>query len=202
LLSYLMYSIFEKILCTMILIENTVISNDLKDKQFVCDLNKCKGACCVEGDLGAPLEEEELKALDKNLEAIKPYLSKEGLEIIEKEGAYILDEEDDFSTTTIKGRECSFAIYDKGGILKCGMERAYRDGKSDFLKPISCHLYPIRITKYDHYDALNYDRWEICKDACSLGEQLKVSVYKFLKEPLIRKYGETWYRELEEECEG
>jgi hypothetical protein len=185
----------------MILIGDTVISDDIKEKHFVCDLNNCKGACCVEGDLGAPLEEEELEMLNKNLDAIKPYLSKEGLAVIEKEGAYILDEEDDFSTTTINNKECSFAIYDENKVLKCGMEQAYRAGKSDFIKPVSCHLYPIRVTKYDHYDALNYDRWDICSPACSLGEELKVPVYKFLKEPLIRKYGESWYQELEEECE-
>ncbi len=186
----------------MILIENTVISDDIKDNQFVCDLNKCKGACCVEGDLGAPLDESELLQLDKNIEGIKPYLSSEGLEVLETEGAYILDEEDDYSTTTINGKECTFAIYDEKGILKCAIERAHQDGKSDFLKPISCHLYPIRITKYENYDALNYDRWTICADACTLGEELKVPIYKFLKEPLIRKYGEAWYGELEEECEG
>lgn len=185
----------------MILIGDAVISQDIKEKHFVCDLNKCKGACCVEGDLGAPLEEEELEMLNKNLDAIKPYLSKEGLAVIEKEGAYILDEEDDFSTTTINNKECSFAIYDENKVLKCGMEQAYRAGKSDFIKPVSCHLYPIRVTKYDHYDALNYDRWDICSPACALGEKLKVPVYKFLKEPLIRKYGESWYQELEEECE-
>ena len=184
----------------MILIEETVISDDIKNNQFVCDLNKCMGACCVEGDLGAPLDQVELIEIDKNLEAIKPYMSNEGLAVLEEEGAYILDEEDDYSTTTINGKECTFAIYDEKGILKCAIERAYKDGKSDFQKPISCHLYPIRITKYENYDALNYDRWGICGDACSLGEQLKVPIYKFLKEPLIRKYGEDWYEQLEEEC--
>ncbi|MFY0654110.1 MAG: DUF3109 family protein [Cyclobacteriaceae bacterium] len=183
----------------MIIVENAVLSDDIKEKHFVCDLDKCKGACCVEGDLGAPLEEDELEQLNESLNAVKPYLSKEGLNVIEKEGAYILDEEGDYSTTTIGGKECAFAIYDENGILKCGIEQAYNDGKTDFRKPISCHLYPIRITKYDHYEALNYDRWEICSAACALGEELKVPVYKFLKEPLIRKYGEQWYEELEEE---
>lgn len=185
----------------MIIVENAVLSDDLIEKQFVCDLDKCKGACCVEGDLGAPLEEEELDQLDGSLEAIRPYLSPEGLSAIEKEGAYILDEEGDFSTTTVGGRECAFAIYDEKGILKCTVEQAYNDGKTDFLKPISCHLYPIRITKYDNYDALNYDRWDICSAACKLGESLKVAVYKFLKQPLIRKYGEKWYQTLESEVE-
>ncbi len=183
----------------MIIVDNAVLSDDLKEKHFVCDLNKCKGACCVEGDLGAPLEKDELKEIDKNLEKIKPYLSKEGLAAIEKEGPYLLDEEGDYSTTTIEGKECAFATYDDQGILKCGIEQAHRDGKIDFLKPISCHLYPIRITRYDHYDALNYDRWDICAPACLLGEELKVPVYQFLKNPLTRKYGEEWYVKLESE---
>ena len=186
----------------MMIVENAVISDDIREKHFVCDLDKCKGACCVEGDLGAPLEESELEDLDRNLEAVLPYLSPEGRKVIEKEGAYILDEEGDYSTTTIGGKECTFAIYDQKGILKCGIEQAHAEGKSDFLKPISCHLYPIRITKYDHYEALNYDRWEICSPACALGEELKVEVYKFLKTPLIRKYGEEWYAELEEEVKN
>ena len=183
----------------MILLVDQVLSDDIKEQFFVCDLKACKGACCVEGDLGAPLEDSELKELEDSFEAVKPYLSKEGLAAIEKEGLYVKDFEGDYSTTTIDGKECAFAIYDENNILKCGMEQAYRDGKSDFLKPVSCHLYPIRVTKYDHYDALNYDRWDICSPACALGEELKVPVYKFLKEPLVRKYGEAWYQELEEE---
>lgn len=183
----------------MILIENTVISDDIADKLFVCNLDKCKGACCVEGDLGAPLEEVELPILDEIYEAVKPYLSKEGIEAIEKHGKYILDEEGDYSTTTINNRECAYAIYDEKGILKCGIEQAYLDDKIDFKKPISCHLYPIRVTNYDEFHALNYDRWSICSPACELGEQLSVPVYKFLKEPLIRAFGEDWYAELEKE---
>lgn len=186
----------------MILVENAVISDDIKEQFFVCNLDACKGACCVEGDLGAPLEEHELKELEGAFEAVKPYLSKEGLKAIEKEGLYIKDFEGDYSTTTIGGKECAFALYDERGILKCGIEQAYRDGKTTFKKPISCELYPIRVTKYDHYDALNYDRWHICSAACTLGEKLGVPVYKFLKDALIRKYGTAWYQELCEEIEG
>jgi hypothetical protein len=186
----------------MIILDNAVLSDDIKEQHFVCDLNKCKGACCVEGDLGAPLEEEELDLIDEALENVKPYLSKKGLAAIESEGSYILDEEGDYSTTTIGGKECAFAIYDKQNILKCGIEQAYLDGKTKWQKPISCHLYPIRITKYDHYDALNYDRWDICSAACDLGKKLKIPVYKFLKGPLTRKYGEKWYAELVQEIEG
>ncbi len=180
----------------MILIDNTVISDDIADKFFVCDLSKCKGACCVEGDLGAPLELDELAILEKEYESIKPYLSEPGKQAIEQQGLYIKDWENDYSTPTIADKECAYALWDDKGILKCGIEQAFFDGKTSFRKPISCHLYPIRITKHDHYDALNYDRWHICSDACSHGEQLGVELYKFLKAPLIRKYGEAWYNQL------
>jgi len=181
----------------MIVLQHTVISDDVKDKFFVCNLDKCKGACCVEGDLGAPLEEEELQILHDNYESIKPYLSRAGQQAIAEQGLYIKDWEDDFSTTTINNRECAYAIYDENLTLKCGIEQAYLDGKITWKKPISCHLYPIRITKYDGFEALNYDKWEICNPACGFGADLGVRVYQFLKEPLIRKYGEDWYQELE-----
>ena len=181
----------------MIVLQNTVVSDDLKDKFFVCNLEKCKGACCVEGDLGAPLEDEELHILTQNYEAIKPYLSPEGVQAIEEQGLYIKDWEGDFSTTTIGNRECAYAIYDENLTLKCGIEQAYLDGKITWKKPISCHLYPIRITKYDGFEALNYDKWQICNPACGFGADLGVRVYQFLKEPLIRKYGKEWYEELE-----
>ncbi len=186
----------------MILIDNTVISDDIKEQFFVCDLDKCKGACCVEGDLGAPLEKEELEILEENYQKVKPFLNKEGIAAIEKQGTYIVDEEGDYSTPTVSGKECAYAIYDDKGILKCGIEQAYFAGKTKFRKPISCHLYPIRITQYDHYDALNYDRWHVCSPACGLGEKLGVPIYKFLKDSLIRKYGEEWYEELVNEIEG
>ncbi|MFT5617566.1 MAG: hypothetical protein ACI85I_000790 [Arenicella sp.] len=183
----------------MILVKNSVISDDIAEKHFVCDLTKCKGACCVEGDLGAPLEPEELAIMDKIVDKVKPYLNAKGLAEIERQGNYILDEDGDYSTPTIDGRECAYAIYDEKNILKCGIEQAFRDGKIEFAKPISCHLYPIRVTKHDDYEALNYDRWEICAPACNLGASLQVPIYKFLKEPLIRKYGGEWYEKLEEE---
>jgi hypothetical protein len=182
----------------MIVLQNTVISDDLKDRFFVCNLEKCKGACCVEGDLGAPLEAEELQVLADNYEQIKPYLSEAGRQAIEKQGLYIKDWEGDYSTTTIGDRECAYAIYDDNLTLKCGIEQAYLDGKISWKKPISCHLYPIRISKYDGFEALNYDKWSICSPACSFGADLGVRVYQFLKEPLIRKYGAAWYQELEE----
>jgi hypothetical protein len=181
----------------MIVLQNTVISDDIKDKFFVCNLEKCKGACCVEGDLGAPLEDEELQLLADNYEQIKPYLSDAGRQAIAEQGLYIKDWEDDYSTTTIGDRECAYAIYDEHLTLKCGIEQAYLDGKISWKKPISCHLYPIRITKYDGFEALNYDKWQICNPACGFGADLGVRVYQFLKEPLIRKYGAEWYQELE-----
>lgn len=185
----------------MILIDNAVISDDIKDNFFACNLSKCKGACCVEGDLGAPLEEDELPILNEIYDKVAPFLSDEGKRAIEEQGKYILDEENEYSTPTVDGKECAYAIYDDKGILKCGIEKAYREKKIAYPKPLSCHLYPLRITRYDQYDAINYNRWYICNDACTLGEALKLPLYKFLKEPLIRKYGETWYADLVAEIE-
>jgi len=181
----------------MIEVGKVLVSDDVMEEQFVCNLNKCKGACCVEGDLGAPLNEDELTAVDSVIELVKPYLSKEAIEVLEREGGYILDEDGDYSTTTINGKECAFAFYDDQGILKCSIEQAHKKGKTDFKKPVSCHLYPIRISKLPDFEALNYDRWQICSPACDLGKELKVPVYKFLKEALVRKYGESWYEELD-----
>jgi hypothetical protein len=186
----------------MIVIDKTVVSSDVENEFFVCDLESCKGACCVEGDLGAPLDEDELDEIDQVIPHVKDYLSKKAIEVLEIEGGYIIDEEGDYSTTTIEGRECAFAFYDDRGILKCGIEQAWKDGKTGFRKPISCHLYPIRITKLDDFEALNYDQWHICSPACHNGAKLGVPVYKFLKEPLIRKYGKEWYKKLEKEIDS
>lgn len=181
----------------MIKVGEILVSDDIKEVEFVCNLEKCKGACCVEGELGAPLEEDELEKMRAIQPAIRPYLTPEGLAAIEAQGPYILDEDGDFSTPTIGGKECAYALYDAKGILKCGIEQAYLDGKIDFRKPISCHLYPIRITKNKKgFEAVNYHTWDICSAACALGKSLQVPLYKFLKDPLIRKYGEDWYAEL------
>lgn len=180
----------------MIQVGEILVSDDIRDVEFVCHLEKCKGACCVEGDLGAPLEESELKIMEEIQEDVKPYLTKEGLKSIAEQGPYILDEDGDYSTPTIEGKECAYAHYDAQGVLKCGIEQAYLDGKVSFKKPISCHLYPIRIIQKKGFEAVNYHKWNICSAACSYGKSLKVPLYKFLKEPLIRKYGEAWYAQL------
>ena len=181
----------------MLEVGRTLVSDDVVKEQFVCDLNKCKGACCVEGDLGAPLEPTELASIDEVLDLVKPYLSAEAIAVLEQEGGYLLDEDGEYSTTTIDGKECAFAFYDDNQVLKCSIEQAHKDGKTEFKKPISCHLYPIRVAKLPEFDALNYDRWHICAPACDLGKDLKVPVYTFLREALIRKYGEQWYQDLE-----
>lgn len=177
----------------MLLIENTLVSDDLLNKHFVCDLNACKGACCEEGDLGAPLELEEIDDIERNLEVIKQFMSPKGLALLQTEGFYELAPDQDLVTTTIEGKECVFAVKDQKGTWQCAIELANAAGKSDFLKPISCHLYPIRIEKLKNYDALNYHQWNICAAACACGVHLQVPVYKFLKGPLIRKYGQDWF---------
>lgn len=180
----------------MIKIGEVLVSDDVKEKEFVCNLEKCKGACCVEGDYGAPLEEDELEILKEIYPHVKPYLTKEGIQAIEEQGTHVLDDDGDLSTPTIGGKECAYALYDEKGILKCGIEQAYYDKKITWKKPISCHLYPIRITKKKNFEAVNYHKWDICSPACTFGKELGVPIYKFLKDPLIRKYGQAWYDEL------
>jgi hypothetical protein len=180
----------------MMKIGEVLVSDDIKTVEFVCHLEKCKGACCVEGDLGAPLEEDELPIMHEVQAAVAPYLTPDGKRSIDAQGTYILDEDGDYSTPTIGGKECAYSHYDNRGILKCGIEQAYLDGKTTFRKPISCHLYPIRITKKKDFEAVNYHKWGVCSAACDLGRSLQVPLYKFLKDPLVRKYGERWYLEL------
>lgn len=183
----------------MIAIGQTLISEDLLEKKFVCDLNACKGACCVAGDSGAPLEKSELKQLEEVLDAVKPYMNKKGLAAIRKHGPFVVDSDGDYTTTLVSEKaECAFVFFDEHKIAKCAIEQAYNEGKISWKKPISCHLYPVRITRYKGYDAVNYSHWDICAPACACGEKLDVPVYKFLKEPLIRKYGKGWYAELEQ----
>jgi hypothetical protein len=180
----------------MIEIGKTLISTELLEEHFVCDLNKCKGECCIAGDYGAPLDKSELKEIEKYYPIVKPLLQERALKSLEEQGLYVKDDEGDWVTPLINGNEeCAFTIFENG-IAKCSFEKAYYDGQIPWKKPISCHLYPVRIKKLKNYDALNYDRWDVCAPACKLGKSLKVPVYQFLKESLTRKYGEEWYNEL------
>ena len=181
----------------MIQIGDTLVSDELLSEAFVCDLNACKGACCVEGEYGAPLEQEEADELKAKAAHIAPYLSEKGRVAIAQQGAWVKGEDGDLETPLMPSGHCAYVIEDENKTLKCGLERVHAEGHINFKKPISCHLYPIRIAKYTDFEALNYDRWSICSAACSLGEELKVPVYQFLKEPLIRKYGSHFYSELE-----
>ena len=185
----------------MIQIDDKLISEDLFSEEFVCNLAKCKGICCVEGDAGAPLDEDETKILDEIYPKIKSYLRPEGIQAIEEQGTYTLDFEGDLVTPLVNNAECAYVIFDEKGYTKCAIEKAYEDGVIDWQKPISCHLYPIRITEYSNFSAINYHEWDICSDACTLGKELGVKVYQFLKKPLIRKYGEDFYQTLSEAAE-
>ncbi|WP_321425133.1 DUF3109 family protein [uncultured Bacteroides sp.] len=181
----------------MIQIDDTIISLDVFKEKFLCNLDACKGECCIEGDAGAPLEESEVEQLKKVLPVIWKDLSPEAQAVIEKQGVCYKDEDGDLVTSIVNGKDCVFTCYDEKGCCYCAIEKAYRDGKVDFYKPVSCHLYPIRVQNYSEFRAVNYHRWSVCKAAVLLGEKEDVPVYKFLKEPLIRKFGEEWYTELE-----
>lgn len=181
----------------MIAVGDTLVSEEIIDKKFVCDLNACKGACCVKGDYGAPLEESELAILNRVYKKVEPFLPESGKKAIAEQGKFIRYEKREWVTPLAKNNECAYTVFENG-FAKCGIEKAYLAGEINFKKPISCHLYPIRISKHrTGYDALNYDRWSICSAACKLGKSLSVSVYEFLKEPLIRKYGKRWFKQME-----
>ncbi len=181
----------------LIEIGDKIISTEIFEKKFVCDLTACKGACCVEGDSGAPLTFEEIDILEDDLENIKPFMRPEGILEIEKNGVFYMDSSNQPVTTLVNGKECAFVFFDENGITKCSIEKAHQEGKTEFLKPISCHLYPIRTKTINEYEALNYEEWKICEPACACGESLNVPVFRFLKTPLIRAYGENFFKELE-----
>ena len=186
----------------MISIGGSLVSREILEEDFVCNLTACKGGCCVEGDAGAPLTEAEVGELKREYSNIRPFLREEGVRAIEEQGTAVIDPSDDEPVTPlVKGRECAYVVFDDKGISKCGIEKAWEEGATGFRKPVSCHLYPIRIDRYQDYDAVNYHRWQICSPACDLGQQLKVPVYKFTREALIRRFGPDWYRELEEVAE-
>ena len=180
----------------MFQIENDIVSDNIFDKYFCCDLDKCKGTCCVIGDSGAPLEKNELECFEEIYPHVEPYLNKKNIEEIKKQGFYIIDYDGDYVTPIVRGAECVYT-YQENGITKCAIEKAYFEGKTKFRKPISCHLYPIRISKYKNYDGVNYDEQIFCKEARIKGDQEKILVYQYLKEPLVRKYGEKWYKEIQ-----
>ena len=180
----------------MIELGDKLLSLDLFEKKFVCNLSACKGICCIEGDAGAPLEMEEIDILEESLDVIKPYMRQEGIEVIEKQGVFYMDEDNEPVTSLVKNGACAFVYFDKNNSTKCSIEKAHSEGKLDFKKPISCHLYPVRVTKLRNYEAVNFNQWDICSDACTLGTELNVKVYKFLKEPIIRKWGERFFTEL------
>ncbi len=183
----------------MLIIQEKLVSSEVITEQFLCNLEACKGACCWEGDAGAPLEEAELGILEKYHDAIGPYISPAGQQAIEEQGKWVVDEETQKpATTLINGGPCAYMVLDRTGTAKCGIEQAWQAGKIDFRKPISCHLYPIRVARNEKtgFEALNYERWEICSAACEKGKEAQLPVFRFVKDALIRKYGEEFYEEL------
>jgi Protein of unknown function (DUF3109) len=184
----------------LISIDNTLVSDAIVEEQFVCDLHKCKGGCCEDGEAGAPLEKEELDLINQDYERIKPYLTQEGVRVTDRQGRYQYDAEFGWVTPTIEGKMCAYGFRNAQGVILCGIEQAYRDGQISWKKPISCHLYPIKVKKSKRGDLeyLNYEPREgMCNPACTLGKRLKVPVFVFLKDALIRKFGEPYYRILE-----
>ena len=175
----------------------TIVSEDLIEKDFVCNLSACKGECCIAGEAGAPVSEEEVQILKDIYPKVKPFLRKEGIAAIESLGTHVTNPLGDLETPLVDGKECAYVTFTSRGIASCGIEDAYNAGAVDFRKPISCHLYPVRVQEYSEFAAVNYHRWPICDDACTLGTSLKVPVYKFVKDALIRKFGENWYAQLE-----
>ncbi len=178
-------------------IQDKVVSIDLFEKKFVCDLTACKGACCIEGDAGAPLTFEEVSIMEDDLEKIKPFMRPEGIAAVEETGVFYMDWDNEPVSTLVNEKECAFVTFDDKGTALCAIEQAHKAGKTEFKKPISCHLYPIRVKKYNEFTALNYNEWNICKSACACGDKLDVKVYKFLKEPIVRAFGEEFFTELE-----
>jgi len=175
----------------------TIVSEEIIEKDFICNLSACKGACCIDGEAGAPLEKEEAEILQEIYPKIKPFLSDKGIQIIEKQGIFITTKEGELETPLIDGADCAYVNFDDKGIALCAIEEAYNQGEVSWKKPVSCHLYPVRVKDYSEFSAVNYHKWNICDDACTLGAELQVPIYKFVKEALIRKFGEDWYMELE-----
>jgi hypothetical protein len=183
----------------MIIVQDKLVSDELVEEYFICNLEACKGACCWEGDSGAPLEKNELAELTRIYPAVKPFLSPAGIAAIEKQGTAVwFEEAEEWGTPLLDNGPCAYMTL-VDGVAQCGIEQAWKAGATDFRKPISCHLYPIRVARNEELDfeALNYHRWEICSAACALGEKERVPVYRFLREAIIRKFGEAFYEELD-----
>lgn len=176
----------------------TIVSEEIIENDFVCNLTACKGACCIDGNAGAPLEDAETEILVDIYTKIKPFLRNEGVEAIDAQGAFVRGEDGEWETPLVSNSECAYVTFSENGTAKCGIEEAYNQGAIKWKKPVSCHLYPIRVREYTELTAVNYHKWEICDPACTLGEALKVPIYRFVKEALIRKFGLAWYTELEE----
>lgn len=185
----------------MLQIDDTLISLDLAERFFCCDLDSCLGECCIEGDAGAPITEDERREIEKVLPMIWDDLLPAAREEIERNGVAYIDEEGDLVTSIVDGKNCVFTTYGKGGMCYCAIEKACREGKIDFLKPVSCHLYPLRLTEYPTFTAVNYHRWKICKCAEIMGRAKGIRLYKFLEGPLVRRFGREWYDELCVACD-
>lgn len=188
----------------MLIVRDVLVSDAVIEEQFICDLDACKGACCWEGDFGAPLEKEELPILEQIYEATKPYLTPEGIDVIGQKGLFVFyDEPQEYGTPLLADGACAFLTYEKNGMAKCGIEKAYENGAIDYKKPISCHLYPIRTSQNETtgFKAMNYDKWDICTAACKLGQKEQLPVYKFVREAIVRKYGLDFYEELDAAAE-
>jgi hypothetical protein len=201
----LKFAVFNSYLCalnkiSMFQLQKTIVSEEILEKDFVCNLAACKGACCVDGDAGAPLTLEETQILADIYPKVKPFLRKEGIAAIEAQGTHVIGTDGELETTLINGKDCAYVIFDNKTAL-CGIEQAYNQGEVSWKKPVSCHLYPVRVKEYSDFSAVNYHKWHICSDACALGAELQVPVYKFVKEALVRKFGIDWYEELEKVAE-
>ena len=187
----------------MIQIQDTLVSLDLAERYFCCDLDACRGACCIEGDSGAPITPDEEATLKSLVDTVAPYIPEASRERIRQAGVSYTDSEGDLVTQLVDGRNCVFATRgdDGKGVCLCGIDKAYREGKCSWRKPSSCHLYPLRLTRYPTFTAVNYHRWEICRPAEELGRRRGIRLYQFLEEPLVERFGREWYDELCLACE-
>lgn len=185
----------------MFQIQDTLVSLDLAEEFFCCDLSKCLGACCIEGDAGAPVTPDEVEKIKESLPAIEADMLPRAVEEVRRNGVAYTDEEGDLVTTLLDGRNCAFTCYGPGGVCLCALEKARREGRTSRLKPASCALYPLRLTEYPSFTAVNYHRWSICRDAVANGRRLGIRLYQFLKQPLTERFGAEWYAELKANCE-